>query len=296
MSKVSGSGPRPTARAVWILLGAACVVALALPAAAGAGPDDTAIAWTDDVAGAFRAARETRRPVVVDVWAVWCAPCRHMEETTYRDPRVVERFAGVVALKVDADADTVFVERYHAADALPTTLFLDHEGREIGRHIGAVDGPTLAAALAHLVDGYGGYLDDVDRGRDVEAVRRVAAFRGFHGNHAGAVEDLRRARALARKAQAGPVALDDLDLALARALRGAGDLGAAASTLKRVADGSSDPATRGRALEALVEVESERGRDEASARARERLRREFPDRTRAAGVATDPGPGSRPPR
>ena len=244
------------------------ILAVALPARAA-----EAIPWTDDVRSAFRVAKREFRPIVVDVWAVWCAPCRVMDETTYADAAVVAGMIETVPLKVDAEANEVFVERYRAGDALPTTLFLDGDGREIGRLVGAVGPIRMAAVLATLTSGYSDYLVRRDAWNDVDALRFVREL----GNGPGSIERLRRARKLARKDGRPDLARDLIDLEYVAALVAEGDNKLAGEELAELIERSADPAVRGRALQALADTERQRGRDREAAAVLERLHREYPD-------------------
>jgi thioredoxin 1 len=73
------------------------------------------------------------RPVIVDMWAPWCAPCRRMAP-------IVERLAGEYAGRVDvwkvnADEQPDDVRRLHVL-GIPTTIaFLS--GQEVARKVGA---------------------------------------------------------------------------------------------------------------------------------------------------------------
>ena len=98
------------------------------------------------------------RTVLLNVWATWCPPCR--EEMPSLD-RLQKALGGpafeVVALSIDAGGAPV-VKRFYdeigirslaiyvdpgmraagqlATPGVPTTLLIDREGRELGRHAG----------------------------------------------------------------------------------------------------------------------------------------------------------------
>ena len=78
-------------------------------------------------------AASSRLPVVVDLWAPWCGPCRVVGP-------VLEQLAGELAgrvklVKVNVD-DAPGVQRRFGVRGIPTLLVL-HGGREVGRKVGA---------------------------------------------------------------------------------------------------------------------------------------------------------------
>ena len=114
--------------------------------------------------------------VLLNIWATWCAPCR--EEMPALDrlqaQMASDRFQ-VVALSVDQQglpiarkfyAETgikalpLYIDRTAKAaftlDAagLPATLLVDPQGREVGRHLGAVkwDSPEVMEHLRRRVN------------------------------------------------------------------------------------------------------------------------------------------------
>jgi thiol-disulfide isomerase/thioredoxin len=116
------------------------------------------IAFVDGTGRPVTLADFRGRTVLLNVWATWCPPCR--EEMPSLD-RLQKTLGGpafeVVALSIDAGGAPVVKRFYdeigirslaiyvdpgmHAAGQLaalgvPTTLLIDREGRELGRHAG----------------------------------------------------------------------------------------------------------------------------------------------------------------
>jgi thioredoxin 2 len=83
-------------------------------------------------------------PVLLDLWAPWCAPCRTLSPAL---ERLAKDYAGRVKLvKVNVDAAPQLSQRF-AVQAVPTLLLLDH-GQVIATQQGAAPEP----ALRHWLD------------------------------------------------------------------------------------------------------------------------------------------------
>jgi thioredoxin 2 len=105
----------------------------------------TALRWivdaTDDDFHAV--ADEASLPVLVDVWAPWCGPCRMVSPA-------LEQLAGDLAgrmklVKVNAD-DSPRVSSRFGVQAIPT-LVLMHHGEVIDTQVGAAPAPALRSWL-----------------------------------------------------------------------------------------------------------------------------------------------------
>ena len=75
---------------------------------------------------------------MVDFNAEWCGPCQQMKKEAFSDPRFAKLMENVVPVSIDVDHpgdDAAFLSE-HSPEALPTLLFLDAEGNEIGRTVG----------------------------------------------------------------------------------------------------------------------------------------------------------------
>jgi len=119
----------------------------------------------------FRMSENKGRPVVLDFWATWCAPCR---ATMPHLDRIQERYQAdglvVIGLSVDeagpssvkhfadrlkihfrlAMADEKLLDQYGPIRQIPTTFFIDRRGVVVRRTVGYLDAETLDAYVKEL--------------------------------------------------------------------------------------------------------------------------------------------------
>ena len=109
------------------------------------------------------------KPVVVNLWASWCPPCRREMPVL---AAAQQRETGVVFVFVNQGEDAATVQRYlaqHApglanvlldgptalgrelgSAALPTTIFYDARGGRVATHLGELSAASLASKLERL--------------------------------------------------------------------------------------------------------------------------------------------------
>jgi uncharacterized protein len=93
------------------------------------------IRWQPWSAASFALARKLKRPVLIDIGAVWCHWCHVMDQTTYADPKVIELInRAFVPIKVDTD-ERPGVDSYYqsaaetfSAGGWPLTVFATPDG------------------------------------------------------------------------------------------------------------------------------------------------------------------------
>ena len=87
---------------------------------------------------------QSDRPVLVDCWAVWCAPCRMLAPTV---DAVAEKYAeNARVVKLNVDENPTVSQRY-GIKGIPT-LILFNDGKEEARVVGA----TSKEAISRMID------------------------------------------------------------------------------------------------------------------------------------------------
>jgi len=94
-----------------------------------------------DEAGFDRHVAHSDIPVLIDVWAPWCGPCRTMAPMFERAAKALE--PKVRLLKLNADTAPSVSSRL-GISGIPTLLLMQ-KGRAISRISGAMDTPKIVA-------------------------------------------------------------------------------------------------------------------------------------------------------
>ncbi len=101
---------------------------------------------TDATFQADVVARSAERPVVVDLWAPWCGPCRTLGPTL---EKVVEETAGAVELvKVNVDENPQVAAAFQV-QSIPA-VYAMRDGKVVDGFIGAVGEPAVREFVGRL--------------------------------------------------------------------------------------------------------------------------------------------------
>ncbi len=89
---------------------------------------------------------ESSKPVLVDFWAAWCAPCRAIAPAI--DDLASEFEGSAKVAKVNVDEQPALAESF-GIRSIPTVLFFQN-GKVVDQAIGAVPKKVLAGKLSAL--------------------------------------------------------------------------------------------------------------------------------------------------
>ncbi|MFY7909888.1 MAG: thioredoxin family protein [Emticicia sp.] len=99
-------------------------------------------------------AKSQKKILFVDVYTTWCGPCKWMDENTFADARVAEKFNKTfLNYKVDGDSfEGVNVGIIYRVDSYPTYLFISPEGKVIHRIEGTMSPEGLVQEADFVVN------------------------------------------------------------------------------------------------------------------------------------------------
>lgn len=105
------------------------------------------LAVADDTATRVRAALASGQPALIEFGAETCSQCKRMKVVLDGIERRYRGRAHVVQVNVNRDKA---VTRQFKVMVIPTLVFFDAGGKEIGRHYGFMDEVTVARKLHAL--------------------------------------------------------------------------------------------------------------------------------------------------
>lgn len=112
-------------------------------------------------------AKKENKCVFIDVYAVWCGPCKLMSNTVFKELEIGnyanEHF---VSIKIDCErGEGISIGKNYQVESLPTFLFLDSDGNVVYRTFGAMSSENFMNEMKKAYE----------YSKDINSVGRLAA-------------------------------------------------------------------------------------------------------------------------
>ena len=102
---------------------------------------------------ACKQAQADQKIVFIDFYTTWCAPCKILDNTTFKDEQVIRWLTEhTVAIKVDAEKQVELAKKYRI-DSYPTLVFVKPDGTEMDRIGGVIPSEAFLAEAAEILTG-----------------------------------------------------------------------------------------------------------------------------------------------
>ena len=99
-------------------------------------------------------AKASHKRVFVDAYATWCAPCKALRKTTFKDAKAAAYFnKSFINFSVDVEkGEGVELAKTWQVEGLPTLLIVDESGKVLANHTGFVNGNGLVQFAQEAAD------------------------------------------------------------------------------------------------------------------------------------------------
>ncbi len=112
--------------------------------------ENKGIVWLSSIDEGMEIAKKENKIVVLDFYADWCTVCKELDRKTFSKIEVVEVFKDFVPVRINVSKGEDDLLREFNVLGIPTVIFLDGAGKELGRFSGFKTAEDLLKEVKNL--------------------------------------------------------------------------------------------------------------------------------------------------